>query len=402
MRPIRPAACRGATAVAHASRRQGILSVVTTPKIPRTEPARSRSLATEWDQLAASARTTRILAGGALLVALGALGLAAWQLAAAPATCQREAWAVTPATGTDLPEWTSVTQYDTDGKSMRFVGPLPPDEFTPQAEIIATVTCFPRGAAESVTLSREAAEAADQAVMDRRDLGEQAFSAADPSGATFLQLRTGRIVVYIAGSAETSATQVDQVASAFDIALGGDGGDIAPVTPPPSDDLGFESLDPGETFPEESQAAPELIARLPSRVGDITLGADSATGSTFLGEDQGSRAVLAALREAGLKPDDLRVAQAYDERAESDLSILLVAVGGMPGDETQELVMDVWLAATGAGVTRAPLEMAGRAWTRVDYGDGGMIDYVLTEDDTVLVITTADPELAEQVAAALP
>lgn len=381
----------------------GHASAVTTPKIPRTEPVRPRSLATEWDQLAASARTTRLLAGGALALALLAVGIAGWQAIAPEDSCQEEAWAVNPATADILPDWTTVTQFDTVGKTTRFVGPLPADEFSAQPEIRATVTCFEGDAAQSVTLSAQSARDAEMDVIDRTDLGHQAYSAVDQgSGAAFLQMRSGRIVVYIAGSDGVSATQVDQLASAYDIALGGDGGTIVAPSAAPSDDIGLGSLDPGESFPPESQAAPDLVARLPTSVGDLNLIADSATGSTFLGDDQGSRAVLAALREADLEPDDLRVAQAYDELAESDLSILIVRVDGMPAEQTQALVMDVWLAATGPGVSREPFEMAGKTWTKVDYGDGGMIDYVLTEADTVLVITTADPELAAQTAAALP
>lgn len=375
---------------------------VTTPKTPRTEPVRSRSVASEWDQLAASARTSRLLAAAALGLAIVAVAVAGWQALGRTESCHEAAWAVTPDTASVLADWTSVSQYDTDGKSMRFIGPLPGDEFTPQAEVIATVTCFEQGAAESVDRSRQAAEDAGQTVVDRPDLAEQAFGATDTSGASFVQLRKGRIVVYLAAAAETSVTEVDGLASAFDIALGGDGGDIAPELPEPSDDLGLGSLDPGASLPEESQAAPDLVAMLPTSVGDINLVANSYTGSTFLGDDPGSRAVLAALREESLEPDDLRVADAYDELGESDLSILVVTVDGMPADQTRDLVMDVWLAATGPGVTRESLEMGGRTWMRVDYGDGGLIDYVLTEDDVVLVLTTADPELAEQAATALP
>jgi hypothetical protein len=137
-------------------------------------------------------------------------------------------------------------------------------------------------------------------------------------------------------------------------------------------------------------------------VGDLNLIADSATGSTFLGDDQGSRAVLAALRAEDKQPDDLRVAQAYDEFGESDLSILAVTVDGLSIAQTRGLVLGVWLAATGPGVTQEPIELAGRSFTRIDYGDGGRISYVLAEDPVVLVISTADPALAEATAAALP
>ena len=195
---------------------------------------------------------------------------------------------------------------------------------------------------------------------------------------------------------------MDELASAFDKALGGDGGTITPPTSAPSDDLTGESLDPGEELPEESAAAPELVASLPSQVGDIVLLTDSASGSTILADDQSSRAILAALREADRQPDDLKVAQSYDETGESDLSILGVTVDGLPVEQTRQLVMDSWLAASGAGVTTDTITLAGKTFTRIDYGDGATKDYLLAEEPNVIVITTADPALAEAAAAALP
>ena len=366
---------------------------------PRSEPTRSRTAA-DLEQLGDSLRITRLVAMAALVVAVAALGFAAVQLLVqAPSSCQEEAWNVQPAADDLPPGWSiAATQYDLNRKTMSFTGPFPQDEFSNQASVISTITCFEHGAEDAVARSQQASEDADQTVIVRDDLGDQAYSALDDSGATFLQLRKGRVVVYLAGSPDASEAEVDQVASAFDVALGGDGGTIAP-TVAPSDDLGFESLDPGASA---SPAAPDLVAMLPTQVGDITLLTDSATGSSFLGDDQGSRAVLATLRDADLEADDLRVAQAYDEAGASDLSILLVTVDGLPVDQTRAMVLDVWLAATGPGVTEESIELGGRTFARFDYGDDGLVDYVREEDDAVLVITTADPDLAEQAAAALP
>ncbi|HYO41924.1 MAG TPA: hypothetical protein VES19_01890 [Candidatus Limnocylindrales bacterium] len=379
---------------------------MTTSKTPRPEPTGSGAPAPERDRLAGPARTTRLLAVAALVLALVALGLAAWRTfmpVSGTSDCQSRAWAVTPAEDQLPVAWaTSASQYDLSRKTMSFLGPVPEDEASGQAVIYVTVTCFEEGAADAVTLSKKAAEDAGQSVIDRSDLGDQAFSAVDESGAGFMQLRRGDLVVYLAGSADTSATDMDELASAFDRALGGDGGTITPPTIAPSQDPGLESLDPGESTAAESPAAPDLIAILPTQVGSVVLAADSATGSSILGEDQGSRAILAALREAGKEADDMRVAQAYDTNAESDLSILAVTVDGMAIDQTQTLVMDTWLTATGSGVTQSTVTLDGEEWIRVDYGDGGTMDYVRSVAPNVIVITTADPALAEQAAAALP
>jgi hypothetical protein len=141
---------------------------------------------------------------------------------------------------------------------------------------------------------------------------------------------------------------------------------------------------------------------MPTQVGSITLSTDSATGDVLLSDDQGSRAIQAALRAAGKTPDDLKVAQAFDESGAVDLSVLAVTVDGLPGEQTRDLVLENWLAATGEGVTKDTVTLGGQAWTRIDYGDGGTLDYVLTDGANVIVISTADAALAEQTAAALP
>jgi hypothetical protein len=384
---------------------------VTTAKTPRPESGQPHSLATEWDRLSAGARTTRLVAIAALVLAIVALGLAAWKALAPAGTaatddCQAQAWNTSPKLD-DLPDgWTvGAAQYDLDRKNISFLGPVPADETSNQAIVYATVTCFDTGGQDAVTRSQKASEDAGQSVLARSDLGDQAYSAVDDSGSVFVHLRKGRIVAYLAGS-DASTTEVDTIASAFDKALGGDGGTIAPPTTAPSLDPNATldpnaSIDPGASGAAESPAAPDLIALLPSTVGDVALATDSASGSTLLGEDQGSRAILASLRAAGKTADDMRVAQAYDETGVSDLSILIVTVDGMPVAQTRKLVLDSWLAATGDGVKTSDITLGGKPWTKIDYGDGGTFDYVHTDDTHVIVVTTADANVAEQTAAAL-
>ena len=380
---------------------------MTTQRTPRPGPGGFGPRATD-EQLRpeAAGGTSRRLAVTALALSIAGVAMAAWAVfAPGAANCQADAWDTTPAPG-DLPAGWSVasSQYDVARKSMSLLGSLPADETVNQAVVYATVTCYQHGAADAVTRSADAATAAGQFVIDRDDLGDQGFSAADDSGATFLQFRHDRLVVYLAASGDATATEVDQLASAFDLALGGDGGAVAvgapgAATPVPSDDAGAPG--PSDDIPPEV-AAPELEALLPTGVGDIVMTVDSATGSMMLGEDPVSRAITAALRADGRGPDDLGVAQAYDETAESDLSILAVGVDGMSGDKVLPFVMESWLAATGAGIAREPVTLAGTEFTRVDYGDDGPMDYVTTRGDVVIVINTADPALAAEAAAALP
>lgn len=382
---------------------------MTTPRIPRREPDGPRLRPPgEQDRLEAAGRTSRRLAVAALVLSVVGVGLAAWNvITPADGGCQSVAWSATP-DAKDLPaDWTvASTQYDIARKSMSLLGPASVDETRGQAVVYATITCYPDGAADAVTRSADAATAAGQLVNSRNDLGDGGFSAADDSGATFLQFRHDRVVVYLAASGDATSAEVDRLASAFDRAMGGDGGAVAVGTQDvitsadPTSEAGTAA--PSDDVLPSDGTAPELEARLPTRVGDLVLIVDSATGSLFLGDDQVSRAIAAALRAEGREPDDLAVAQAYDETAESDLSILAVSVDGMSEDKVTAFVLQSWLSATGAGVTIDTATLSGRELTRIDYGDGGALDYVTRQGAIVIVITTASPDLAAQAVAALP
>lgn len=382
---------------------------MTTPRIPRPESGGPRPRpAEEQRALQVAARTSRRLAVAALALSVVGLGVAAWgALTPADGGCQSAAWATTP-DARDLPAgWTvASSQYDIARKSMSLLGPVPADETMGQAVVYATITCYPEGAADAVTRSADAATVAGQVLISRNDLGDGGFSAADDSGATFLQFRHDRIVVYLAASGDAIAADVDLLASAFDRAMGGDGGAVALGTPVATTSVvattAPETAAPGDDASPSDRAAPDLEAVLPTRVGDVILLVDSASGSMMLGEDQGSRAITAALRADGREPDDLAVAQAYDQTAETDLSILAVGVDGMSMDKVMAIVLESWLAATGAGVRTDTVTLSGREMMRIDYGDGGSLDYVTSKGAIVIVISTANAELAARAVAALP
>lgn len=382
---------------------------MTTPRTPRAEPGANRPRATgEPYRPEAADRSSRRLAVAALVLSVVGVGLAAWN-AVTPADggCQSVAWSTSP-DAKDLPAgWTvAASQYDIARKSMSLLGPVSADGTAGQAVVYATITCYPDGAADAVTRSADAATAAGQLVTSRNDLGDGGFSAADEAGATFLQFRHDRVVVYLAASGDATLAEVDVLASAFDRAMGGDGGAVAigtqdvitsavPTTEP-------ESAAPSDGVLPSDGNAPDLEAMLPTKVGDLVLTLDSATGSLFLADDQVSRAIAAALRADGREPDDLAVAQAYDETFATDLTILAVRVNGMSEDKVTAFVLQSWLSANGAGIKTDTTTMSGRELTRIDYGDGGRLDYVTTQRGIVIVITTSNPDLAAQAVAALP
>ena len=279
------------------------------------------------------------------------------------------------------------------------------DETAAQGVVYVTVTCFDEGAADAVGRSEQAARDASQTVTERDDLGDGGFAATDENGSNFIQLRHDDVVVYLAASADVAGSDVDQLASAYDKALGGDGGAVAIGTTDPGVSASEEPLAsdlPSEEVPSEAAVAPELEALLPTTVNGTPLTVDSVLGTDLFGEDQSSRAITAALRAEGKTPADLTFAQAYDENQALDLSMFALAVDGLTEAKTKALVLDSWLSATGAGVTQSEVELGGRTLTKIDYGDDGANDYVLAGDGAVIVFTTADEELAAATVAALP
>jgi hypothetical protein len=368
---------------------------------PRPRPSEERA------RVAEEGRTTRRIAIAAIVVAVLGLGIAAVR-AFLPTgqSCQQASWDVKPQ-GADLPSGytLSASQYDINRQQVTFLGPLPADETSSQGVVYVTVTCFDEGAADAVGRSEQAAQDAGQAVTPRDDLGDGGFSATDEGGSTFIQLRHGDVVVYLAGSGDVDPADVDGIASAYDKALGGDGGAVAvgttdPGVEEPSDEVASDV--PSDEEPSGSPAAPDLEARLPARVGDTVLTVDSALGADVLGEDQSSRAIVAALRADGKTAADLTLAQAYDETQAADLSILAIAVDGLSDAKTRQIVLDSWLAASGSGINRDDVDLGGRTVTRIDYGDDGAKDYVVSESGATIVITTADEALATEAIKALP
>jgi hypothetical protein len=361
-------------------------------------PGRKRRPSDE--RVAASARTATQLAMLAIVIAAIGLGLAVWRtlLPSGGASCQNTVWSAAPAANLLPDQWAvEGTTFDVNRRTIQFAGVDPGDGSGPP-NVLATVTCFPEGASDVVARAAAAARDIGQVVDDKSDLSDGGFEATDASGAIFLEFRRGDIVVDLAAAGGATATDIETVASAYDKALGGDGGSISSPEPL-SSDLGS----PGASdTTSESPAAPELESLMPSKVGTVDMAVDSALGSTVLQDDQGSRAITAALRADGKTPDALRLAEAYDASGNTDLNLLAVKVDGMDVAKVKQLVLDSWLAASGAGVTQTQVTLSGKDYLKIDLGDGGPIDYVRVANDVVLVITTSDATQAEQAAALLP
>ena len=371
------------------------------PASPRRRPSDERAA------VAASSRTATRLAIVAIVVSAVALGLGVWRTVTTSTSgspCQNTAWSAQPAAN-ELPDQWSVagTTFDVNRRTTQFAG-QDTGSGTGAPNVLATVTCFPDGAADAVSRAAAAAREIGQTVTDRGDLSDGGYLATDASGASFLEFRRGDILVDLAASGGATTADIETVASAYDKALGGDGGSVSSQAPGASGDLGLAS--PGASndagASASAPAAPELEKLLPTKVGTVDLTVDSQLGTDVLQDDQGSRAITAALRAAGKTPADLRLAQAYDANQTSPLNLLAVQVDGMDITKVRQMVIDSWLAGSGAGVTQTPTTLSGKDWTKIDLGDGGNVDYVRTKDGVVFVITAPDAAQAAEAAAKLP
>jgi hypothetical protein len=338
----------------------------------------------------------------AIVIAGVALGLAVWRtVAPTVVSCQNSVWGAQPA-GNALPDQWTVrgTTFDVNRRTTQFAG-VDPGDGSGAPNVLATVTCFPDGAADAVTRAQAAARDIGQVVTAKTDLSDGGFEATDASGAIFLEFRRADVIVDLVASGGATATDIETLASGFDKALGGQGGSIATPAPSTSGDLGSISPSSSDGTSGLTHNAPELEKLLPTSVGGVPLTVDSALGSTVLTSDAGGRAATAALKAKGKVPDDLRYAEALDQTQAVAVSALAISVNGLSAADTQLMLLD-WFQLSGAGVTHTEVKLAGKAWTRYDLGDEGPSNYFRTDGVAVLVITASDPALAEQAATAMP
>lgn len=369
------------------------------PKAPRRRPSDGRS--------ATTGRTALQLSVLAVVIAGIALGLVVWRTVAttdpgvaASSSCQTTVWSAAPAADRLPDQWTvQGTTFDVNRRSITFVG-VDSGSGSGAPNILGTATCFPEGAADAVARAEAAARDIGQVVQAKNDLSDGGFEATDASGAILLEFRRGNIVVDLA-AAGASASEIETIASAYDRALGGDGGAIS--TPGPSS---AGSGAPASAAPSDdttSHNAPELEKLLPTKVGTYDMSIASDLGSAVLSQgDQDSRAAAVALTAAGKKQDDLRLAQAaaYNDNGDPVLGVTAVTVAGLDAAHVRPIVLD-FFGLSGSALKPVDTTLAGKTWAKYDLKDGGPVYYLRAENDVVLVLMSTDATLAEQAAAAI-
>ncbi len=144
--------------------------------------------------------------------------------------------------------------------------------------------------------------------------------------------------------------------------------------------------------------APDLEALLPQAVGGSTLTRQSVTGTSALGTDATSQALLASLSQYSKTSGDLQIAEAHDPTGTAQVQLFAFRVSGLSGSQLAAAIVASWMANTTQTPTQSQATVAGHSVTKVSYAQGAT-DYVYATDTVAFDIETADASVA---AAVLP
>jgi hypothetical protein len=341
------------------------------------------------------------IALAALAVAIVAVGLVFLNRGEDLSACRSKAWGAIPDQA-DLPaDWAvNTTDLNANGMTISIVGPASSDGTTQPPTVYASVTCYGDVAATAMSQGRDAAEAAGAQVTDRSGGGGAYDVDNSATGSTTTLFRVGSLIGQIADAGTATPNDLATITRAVATAMGDEtaAGTTDTATgsdqPTGSDDLSAD----GSAEPSASSAAPELEAKLPKEIGGTPLSVQSTTADQVFADDPNSRALSARIRALGGQVADVQVAQAYDDAGAVDVSIIAFRLPGKDGTKLRDAVVETWLSADAAGVTKSNVTLAGKPFEKIDYGDQGTVEYVYTGSDYVIVVDTSDPAIATEVA----
>lgn len=345
-----------------------------------------------------------VVAGAALFVSLTKPGPA--PSPAAQGSCRTVAWDALP-TNDMLPEgWTiSGSGFYTDGFGASFAGPAASGAQSAPA-LNLRVSCYGTDGHLAVTSSHASDLALGGTDVPFSDIGDEVLASQDASGTTTsVYIRRGVLVASIAaggmssGDLEETALAIDDAmieALAVAAASASPGAQATDEEPLPSD--GEESIEPE---PTEAHAFLALEALLPKIADGNPLSSQSTVGTEAMGGDPSADPLFQWLADNGKKPEDIEYAEAYDPSSTVDVDVIGIRVNGIPAATLRQKLLETWLQATASGITTSNTTIAGKAVVKIDYGDGGSIDYVFERGDAVLILSSADPALVERVLSTL-
>ena len=336
--------------------------------------------------------------------------------AASTESCRALAWSSLPDPSTLPAGWTLAgSGFYSDGFSTSFVGPASADTTTPSPSIYVRLNCLGADDHLALTRSHDAAVAAGASNLSFAKLGDESFALQDATGGTTVYFRRSSIVVYLVAAASVTPTELQQSATAVDLAIAAatasTGSGIQPTAALPSGGVGLHSPAPsvvGSPGPGASPSSPpthdvpDLEAVLPHKINGTTFTSQSLTGTVALGTDPASAALTASIKGFGKTAADFQVAEVYDQSGTVAVTVIGFRVVGVDPVKVRQAIIASWMIAAGTGLTTSPATVAGKAIIKVDYGDGGPLDYVYAHGTTVFDVSTADPALAATVLGLLP
>jgi hypothetical protein len=342
----------------------------------------------------------------ALALAVVALGAVFLNRDTDRSACQTAAWKAIPKAD-DLPTgWTlGTTDLNANGMTISILGPASEDGTSSQPVVYASVTCYGDVASTALTQNQAAAEAAGASVTRRSDSTGEAYDVDNPAtGSVTTLFRVGALIGQIADAGSAGPSDLATITRAVAAAMGDER--AAGTAGAEPSDAAAGSGEPGSSVggsgePAASSVAPELEAKLPRTAGGTPLTVQSASADTIFGTDPNSRALSARIRALGAQLSDLQVAQAYDDTGALDLSIIGFRLPGKDGAALRAAIIETWLSADVAGVTKTEVTIGGKKLTKIDYGDEGTTEYVYGGSDYVIVIDTSDTAIATEVAAGI-
>lgn len=332
-------------------------------------------------------------------------------------SCRALAWTSLPDPSTLPAGWTLAgSGFYSDGFSTSFVGPASTSSTAATPSIYVRLNCLGTDDHLALVRSHDAALAAGAGSLAFAKLGDESFALQDSTGGTTVYFRRSGIVVYLVAAASVTPTELQQAATAVDLAIaaatasGGSGILQPPATP--SGGVGVRSPAPsaGSGSPgaaasptsSPAHAVPDLEALLPHVIKGTTFTSQSLTGAAALGTDPASAALTASIKGFGKAAADFQVAEVYDPSGTVAVTVIGFRVTGVDGVKLRQAILASWLIAASSGMSTSPATIAGKAVIKVDYGDGGPLDYVYVHGTTVFDVSTADPTLAATVLTQLP
>ncbi|HEV7809071.1 MAG TPA: hypothetical protein VGO64_00620, partial [Candidatus Limnocylindrales bacterium] len=111
-----------------------------------------------------------------------------------------------------------------------------------------------------------------------------------------------------------------------------------------------------------------------------------------------SAALATRIRSLGGAMTDLRVAEAFDPNGTIDLNLYAFRLPGKDVSKLRTAIIETWLSANQAGVTKTDVTLGGKKLTRIDYGADIPTQYVYAGSDYVITIETSDTAIATEVA----